>query len=77
MRADTERDREWTRPPGGAAEEHQISPIEQELTRHLDRAHELSEQAKHSNDVVKHEIDRARDLARELNRRLSNASGLK
>ena len=40
--------------------------IEQELTRHLDRASELSERAKRANDAVQHEIDRAMEICDEL-----------
>ena len=40
--------------------------IEQELTRHLERASDLSERAKRSNDAAQHEIDRAMKIADEL-----------
>jgi len=50
----------------GAASGYPISPIEFELTLHLERAHELSERAKHSNGVVQEEIDRAREIANML-----------
>jgi len=40
--------------------------IEQELTRHLERATELSERAKRANDAVQHEIDRAMEICDEL-----------
>ncbi len=40
-----------------------ISPIEHELTMHLERAHELAERAKRANGVVQQEIDRAREIA--------------
>jgi hypothetical protein len=43
-----------------------ISPIEFELTMHLERAHELGERAKRSNGAVQEEIDRARDIANTL-----------
>ena len=43
-----------------------ISPIEFELTLHLERAYELSERAKRSNGVVQVEIDRAREIANAL-----------
>ena len=43
-----------------------IGPIEFELTMHLERAHELSERAKASNDIVQREISRACDIARAL-----------
>ena len=40
--------------------------IEEELTRHLERASELSERAKRANDAVQHEIDRAMEICDEL-----------
>jgi len=40
--------------------------IEEELTRHLERATELSERAKRANDAVQHEIDRALEICDEL-----------
>jgi len=40
--------------------------IEQELTRHLERASDLAERAKRSNDAAQHEIDRAMKIADEL-----------
>ena len=50
----------------GAANGYPISPIEFELTLHLERAYELSERAKRSNGVVQAEIDRAREIANTL-----------
>ena len=49
-----------------AANRYAISPIEFELTMHLERAHELGERAKRSNGAVQQEIDRARDIANTL-----------
>ena len=43
-----------------------VSPIEHELTMHLERAHELAERAKRSNGAVQQEIDRAREIASAL-----------
>ena len=43
-----------------------MSPIEHELTMHLERAHELGERAKRSNGVAQHEINRAREIASAL-----------
>jgi hypothetical protein len=40
--------------------------IEEELTRHLERASELSERAKRANDAVQHEINRALEICDEL-----------
>ena len=40
--------------------------IEQELTRHLERASELSERAKLANDAVQRQIDRALEICDEL-----------
>jgi hypothetical protein len=40
--------------------------IEQELTMHLERASDLSERAKRSNDKAQVEIDRARKIADDL-----------
>ena len=40
-----------------------VSPIEHELTMHLERAHELAERAKRSNGAVQQEINRAREIA--------------
>jgi hypothetical protein len=50
----------------GTAKGYPISPIEFELTLHLERAYELSERAKRSNDAVQVEIDRAREIANTL-----------
>ena len=49
-----------------AASQYAISPIEFELTRHLERAHELGERAKRSNGTVQEEIARAREIANAL-----------
>jgi hypothetical protein len=49
-----------------AANRNPISPIELELTMHLERAHELGERAKQSNGAVQEEIDRARQIANAL-----------
>jgi hypothetical protein len=43
-----------------------VSPIEHELTMHLERAHELAERAKRSNGAVQQEINRAREIANAL-----------
>jgi len=40
--------------------------IEHELTRHLERASDLSERAKRANDAAQHQMDRAREIADEL-----------
>ncbi len=40
--------------------------IEHELTRHLERASDLSARAKRANDAAQHEIDRALEIADEL-----------
>ena len=40
--------------------------IEAELTRHLERASELSERAQRAHDAVQHEIDRALEICDEL-----------
>lgn len=50
----------------GASPGRNITPIEHELTMHLERAHELAERAQRSNDAVQHEIDRAREIADRL-----------
>jgi hypothetical protein len=50
-----------------------IGSIEHELTLHLERAHDLAERAKRSNDAVQHEIDRARAIAEELRGRMRDA----
>jgi len=47
--------------------------IEQELTRHLERASDLSQRAKRANDAAQHQIDRALEIADEL-RGVSSAS---
>jgi methyl-accepting chemotaxis protein len=48
----------------GTRDRHQLmSGIEQELTLHLERASDLSEQAKRANDAAQHEIDRALEIA--------------
>jgi hypothetical protein len=49
-----------------AAATYPIGPIEQELTMHLERAHELGERAKRSNGAVQEEIERAREIANAL-----------
>ncbi len=43
-----------------------MSPIEHELTMHLERAHELAERAKRANGHVQQEINRAREIANAL-----------
>jgi len=40
--------------------------IEHELTLRLERASDLAERAKRANDAVRHEIDRALEIADEL-----------
>ena len=50
----------------GRGDEYWTGPIEHELTMHLERAHELAERAKRSNGAVRHEIDRAREIANAL-----------
>lgn len=57
----------------GKGDERTISPIEHELTMHLERAHELAERAKRANGAAQQEIDRARALADELSGRVSQA----
>jgi hypothetical protein len=47
--------------PGGGRRD-----IEAELTRHLERASDLSARAKRANDAVQHEIDRALEICDEL-----------
>jgi hypothetical protein len=48
--------------------------IEQELTLRLERASDLSERAKRSNDAAQHEIDRAMKIADELRDASSESS---
>ena len=50
----------------GTTSGYPISPIEFELTMHLERAHELGERAKRSNGAVQQEIERAREIANAL-----------
>jgi hypothetical protein len=50
----------------GATNRYPISPIEFELTMHLERAHELGERAKRSNGAVQEEIKRAKEIANTL-----------
>ena len=50
----------------GRPDEWGIAPIEQELSIHLERAHELGERAKRSNDQAQIEIDRALEIAERL-----------
>ena len=60
---------------GGWRESHdpkQITPIENELSLHLERAHALAERLKRSNDVVQQEIEQARALACELSDRVAS-----
>jgi hypothetical protein len=40
--------------------------LQRELTKHLDRAHELGERAKESNDALVEQLRRAREIADEL-----------
>jgi len=40
--------------------------LEHELTRHLERAHELGERAKESNDALVEQLRRAGEIADEL-----------
>jgi len=40
--------------------------LEHELTQHLERAHELGERAKESNDALVEQLRRAREIADEL-----------
>lgn len=47
-------------------DEQGITPIEHELTMHLERAHELAERAQKANGNAQHEIERARAIADEL-----------
>jgi hypothetical protein len=54
-------------------EEHSISPIEHELTMHIERAHELSERAQRANTAVQHEMERARAIADELHHHVNAA----
>lgn len=43
-----------------------IHPLDDELSLHLERAHELGERAKRANDNVLLEIQRAREIAERL-----------
>jgi hypothetical protein len=52
--------------------DHPMSPIEHELTMHLERAHELAERAKRANGNARHEIERARAIADALNEEVVN-----
>ena len=49
-----------------SVDERTLTPLEHELTMHLERAHLLAERAQRSNDAAQHEIDRAREIADEL-----------
>ena len=53
-------DRPWS------AAERGIGPVEHELTVHLEKAHELARRARHANDAVQAEIDRALEIADQL-----------
>ena len=55
MGADRSRPDEWG-----------VGPIDHELSMHLDRAHELGERAKRSNDQAQYEIDQAMQIAERL-----------
>ena len=46
--------------------------LEQELTEHLDRAHELGERAQRSNGMAQEAIDRAMEIANQLRVRVFN-----
>ena len=56
----------------GGLTEGGIGPLEHQLTMHLERAHELAERAQRSNDVVQHEIDRAREIVDRFRGHMSN-----
>ena len=58
----------------GLHDDDGFGPIEERLTAHLERAHELGERAKRSNGVVQDEIARARQIANELADRVSTAN---
>jgi len=60
-----------------AATGFRISPIEYELTMHLERAHELGERAKRSNGAVQQEIARAREIASSLCNEVADLPGHK
>ena len=45
--------------------------LEHELTRHLERAHELGERAKESNSALVEQLRRAREIADELKDRFA------
>ena len=55
-----------------AGAQNPISPIELELTRHLERAHELGERAKRANSAVRDEIARAREIANALSNEVAD-----
>ena len=57
---------EMGRHRSGTGSGYPITPIEFELTMHLERAHELGERAKRSNGAVRDEIARAREIANTL-----------
>ena len=56
----------------GRGSPRNITPIEHELTLHLERAHELGERAQRANDNVQHEIDRAMEIADRLRGRMNS-----
>jgi hypothetical protein len=47
-------------------DERIISPLEHQLTMHLERAHLLAERAQRSNDAAQRSIERAQQIADEL-----------
>ena len=47
-----------------------IGGIEHELTAHLERAHDLAEQAQRANGAAQQEIDRALEIANGLSGRV-------
>lgn len=46
--------------------------LQYQLTRHLERAHELAERAQASHDAVQHEIDRAKQIVERLTSRATS-----
>ena len=44
--------------------------LEQELSEHLERAHELGERAQRANDMAQEAIDRAMEIANQLRGRV-------
>jgi hypothetical protein len=47
-------------------EDWHSGPVEHELSLHLERAHELAERLKRSNDAAEQEIERAREIVERL-----------